>query len=164
MTRSPQGANALRASRVRCFVSLLHRTTRPALLACAIAALAACSSTPSSTSGADGGATPTATASPAVVAASAAASTSLSNEPIEASAAFIVVAGLACPKCASNIDVQLTRIPGVQVRNVDMKNGLVRVAFQSTPHPSTTQLARAVEDAGLTWRGWISAADEGATP
>lgn len=77
-----------------------------------------------------------------------------SAEPIESPGATLLVSGLACPKCASNVDVQLARLPGVQVRNVDMKHGLVLVAFESQPHPTSLQLAKAVADAGLTWRGW----------
>jgi len=76
-----------------------------------------------------------------------------SPEPLTQSGAVIEVAGLACPKCASNVDVQLSRIAGVHVENIDMKHGLVQVRFDSDPHPSPARLARAVEDSGLTYLG-----------
>lgn len=86
------------------------------------------------------------------------------RDPIAESNIVILVSGLACPKCASNIDVQLTKIRGARVRNVDMKYGLVSVDFSESPHPSSEQLAKAVDDAGLTWRGWGPAKMTGATP
>lgn len=86
------------------------------------------------------------------------------DSPIDAGAATIVVSGLACPKCASNVDQELTRIPGVKVRNVDMKHGLVSVAFDGAARPSSAQLARAVADAGLTWRGWSPVTSTEARP
>ncbi|MBX3355638.1 MAG: heavy-metal-associated domain-containing protein [Phycisphaeraceae bacterium] len=76
-----------------------------------------------------------------------------SHEPVAESHAAIAVAGLACPKCASNVDVQLQRIPGVHVENIDMRHGRVMVRFDRTPHPSPAQLGRAVEAAGLTFLG-----------
>lgn len=79
---------------------------------------------------------------------------SRTNEPISESSVVVAVSGLACPKCASNVDQQLERLPGVQVRNVDMKLGLVSVDFGSAPHPTPAQLAKAVDDAGLTFVGW----------
>lgn len=151
-----------------------RRTLRAALRAPlpVIAALpllmSACQSTPRPPRGADGVTTGTedgaATKAPEGDHRAGAAALTVraaSPEPIDASGATLLVSGLACPKCASNVDVQLARLPGVHVRNVDMKNGLVLVSFNSQPHPTSSQLARAVEDAGLTWRGWLPAPLEG---
>ena len=81
-----------------------------------------------------------------------------SSEPIATEAATIRVAGLACPKCATNVDVQLSKIPGVKVGNIDMKHGFVQVTFVQQPHPSPARLGRAVEDSGLTFLGLVDGA------
>ncbi len=126
----------------------------------ALLAVAACSSAPPASAPAPGGSGPAASAEASGLSSIRAAD----GAPIDAPNAVIVVSGLACPKCASNIDVQLSRIPGVRVRSVDMKHGLVRVEFERAPHPTSQQLARAVEDAGLTWRGWSPLDTEVAAP
>jgi len=76
-----------------------------------------------------------------------------SNDSIADARATVQVSGLACPKCASNVEVQLVKIPGVRVENIDMKHGFVQVVFEQDPHPSPARLARAVEDSGLTYVG-----------
>lgn len=73
-----------------------------------------------------------------------------STEPIAASAARITVLGLGCPQCASNIDLQLKRVPGVNSVQVDLGQGLVDVDFLPGTHPSVLQLATAVRDSGFT--------------
>lgn len=61
----------------------------------------------------------------------------------------LVVHGMACPKCVSNADLQLLRLPGVSRVEIDMKHGLVLVRLDGPP-PSREALARAISDAGLT--------------
>lgn len=106
--------------------------------------LSACASTGS------GGPT---SSSPAATSGSASALASAATEPLAEPTATIQVAGLACPKCATNVEVQLRRIPGVRVENIDMKHGWVQVHFDEMPHPSPARLGRAVEDSGLTYLG-----------
>lgn len=61
----------------------------------------------------------------------------------------LLVHGMACPKCVSNADLQLLRLPGVSRVEIDMKHGLVLVRLDGPP-PSREALTRAISDAGLT--------------
>jgi copper chaperone CopZ len=70
--------------------------------------------------------------------------------PIAAPQAVLWVKGLSCPLCASGIDKQLLRVPGVQKVDVDLGTGRVAAAFAAEPRPSRSQLAKAVRDAGFT--------------
>jgi copper chaperone CopZ len=62
------------------------------------------------------------------------------------------VLGMSCPKCISNVDLQLARIAGVGDIAVDMKHGLVTLSVASGAEVSRDRLAAAVEDAGFTLR------------
>jgi mercuric ion binding protein len=62
------------------------------------------------------------------------------------------VLGMSCPKCISNVDLQLARIAGVGEVAVDMKNGLVTLSVAAGAEVSRDRLAAAVEDAGFTLR------------
>ncbi len=64
--------------------------------------------------------------------------------------ATLTVHGLACPLCAHNIDKQLLKVRGVQIVNVDLGSGLVRVRFADGTQPSDSELAAAVEAGGFT--------------
>jgi copper chaperone CopZ len=62
----------------------------------------------------------------------------------------LVVRGMSCPKCISNVDLQLKRIDGVANPKVDMKDGVVSVTVREGASPSRAAVARAIEDAGFT--------------
>lgn len=72
-----------------------------------------------------------------------------SSDPIAADSATLMVNGLSCPLCASNIDEQLARVPGVESVRVDLSNGRVQIALRD-PRPSPRALADAVENSGFT--------------
>ena len=60
------------------------------------------------------------------------------------------VKGMSCPKCVTNVDIQLARIPGVKKSQIDMAAGTVKVDFDPTKGVTRGALARAVDDSGLT--------------
>ncbi len=64
----------------------------------------------------------------------------------------LVVHGLSCPLCASNLDQQLLRIDGVSDMWVDLQTGYVQVEIESAKTVSATDLNRAVRNAGFTLR------------
>lgn len=70
--------------------------------------------------------------------------------PIDASGARLAVFGMSCPKCVSNVDLTLKRLPGVATVAINMRDGIVDVGFTDGAGPSPRELARAVDDAGLT--------------
>jgi len=72
-----------------------------------------------------------------------------STQPISADAAVLNVSGMSCPKCATNIDLELKSVAGVDDVAIDMGSGEVTVALGKIK-PSPSQLARAVNDAGFT--------------
>ena len=62
------------------------------------------------------------------------------------------VLGMSCPKCISNVDLQLARIAGVGEVEVDMKNGLVTLAVAPGAEVARARIADAIADAGFTLR------------
>ena len=60
------------------------------------------------------------------------------------------VLGMSCPKCVSNVDIQLMRVPGVQKAQIDMGTGIVTVDFDPSKQVTRAALAKAVDDSGLT--------------
>jgi copper chaperone CopZ len=62
----------------------------------------------------------------------------------------LVVNGMSCPKCISNVEMQLTRIGGVTHPLVDMKNGFVTIDIVGGKTPSRESIAGAIADAGFT--------------
>jgi copper chaperone CopZ len=66
------------------------------------------------------------------------------------SPAQIQVMGMSCPKCVSNVDIQLMRVPGVNRAAIDMSTGIVRVEFDPSRGITRAALAKAVDDSGLT--------------
>jgi copper chaperone CopZ len=72
------------------------------------------------------------------------------DHPMDGDGAEIDVAGLSCPQCASNVDLQLLRVPGVAKVEVDLGLGQIDVTFANGPHPSRRALAQAVVDSGFT--------------
>lgn len=78
---------------------------------------------------------------------------SWSKSPVSGENATLLVKGLSCPLCATNIDLQLKRLPGVDTVNVDFDAGKVFVGFKGDRRPSQRQLADAIADAGFTLTG-----------
>ncbi len=74
-----------------------------------------------------------------------------SKTAIAANNVTLWVNGLGCPLCASNIDMQLVRVPGVKTVYVDLSVGKVTIGLDpAKPHPSPARLNDAVLDAGFT--------------
>lgn len=73
--------------------------------------------------------------------------------PIAADGATLTVHGLGCPQCASNIDLQLRSLAGVERVDVDLGEGRVDVGFAVVPRPSKLDLARAIHASGFTLVG-----------
>jgi copper chaperone CopZ len=70
--------------------------------------------------------------------------------PVEGRAVTLVVYGMSCPKCVTNVDVTLSRIAGVRDVAINMRDGIVVATLDGTTRPSRGAFARAVDDAGLT--------------
>ena len=64
----------------------------------------------------------------------------------------LVVFGMSCPKCISNVDLQLAKIAGIAHPKVDMKHGIVTIEVIGPEQPSREALFRAIGDAGFTLR------------
>ena len=69
---------------------------------------------------------------------------------VTTSPVILNVKGMSCPKCVTNVDIQLARIPGVQKSSIDMSTGKVTVNFDPAKHVTRGALAKAVDDSGLT--------------
>lgn len=72
------------------------------------------------------------------------------DAPIAASSATLIVHGMSCPLCASNVDQQLMEIPGVTGALVDMGSGEVKVAFAKDARVTRKQIEDAVYKSGFT--------------
>ena len=73
------------------------------------------------------------------------------NEPIAAQSATLIVQGMSCPLCATNVDKQLLAIRGVHSAVVDLGTGEVNVEFSNlVEHPTREQLEQAIVDSGYT--------------
>lgn len=64
--------------------------------------------------------------------------------------ATLVVHGMSCPLCATNVDKQLLEVPGVSHASVDMGTGQVRVTFAPKARVTRKQLEDAVYKSGFT--------------
>lgn len=62
----------------------------------------------------------------------------------------LVVFGLSCPLCASNLDRHIAVVPGVERSWIDLNTGHVQVTLQPDAEVSSAALSRAVRDAGFT--------------
>ena len=83
------------------------------------------------------------------------------DAPIASGPHTLAVRGMSCPKCVSNVDKQLARLPGVERATVDMKHGTVAIAVSGERRPTPRQLANAVEDAGFTLEAIDAASSKG---
>lgn len=73
-----------------------------------------------------------------------------SKNPLTTNEAVLVVNGLGCPQCASNVDIQLVRLPGVDRADVDLSMGTVTITMSGKDRPTPNQINEAVLDAGFT--------------
>lgn len=74
-----------------------------------------------------------------------------STDPIQGDRATLLVYGMSCPLCATNVDQQLLTLPGVSTVNVDLSNGWVTVLLKDgAARPSKRDLARAIVESGMT--------------
>ena len=62
----------------------------------------------------------------------------------------LVVNGMSCPKCISNVEMQLVRIEGVAEPTVDMKHGFVHISVGGAGAPRKSAIASAIADSGFT--------------
>ncbi len=70
--------------------------------------------------------------------------------PVSGSGSVLWVKGMSCPKCVSNVDLQLKRLPGVDGVAINMGLGTVTVRYAGAERPTKRQLAEAVDNAALT--------------
>ncbi len=69
----------------------------------------------------------------------------------DAEGVTLVVKGMSCPLCATNVDKQLMALPGVQSADVDLGTGEIAVRFGGfDAPPSESQLRQAIVDSGYT--------------
>lgn len=87
---------------------------------------------------------------PPVKAGEGAAPAAYTNDPIAGDRVVVFVDGMACPMCATNVDLKLRELPGVADARVNLELGSVVVDLEGAERPSTARLARAVRDAGFT--------------
>lgn len=73
-----------------------------------------------------------------------------SDQPLPPGRITMSVNGLSCPLCASNVDQQVKRLPGVSNVFVDLAKGRVSATLTGPKTPSPAQLAKAADDAGVT--------------
>jgi copper chaperone len=74
----------------------------------------------------------------------------INDEPIDSERVTLVVYGMSCPLCATNVDKQLLAVDGVTNVEVDLSTGRIDVALADSPRPTTRQLASAVTRSGFT--------------
>lgn len=73
-----------------------------------------------------------------------------SEQPLAGTAAVLEVKGLACPQCATNVDLQLKSLPGVSDVRVDLSQGLVHLQLSPGLQPSPHDLAERIRAGGVT--------------
>jgi len=77
-------------------------------------------------------------------------SATISDRPVTPPTATLLVHGLSCPQCASNVDKQLLAVKGVEQVNVNLGTGQVVVQVSPDQPPTGSQLAAAVKKSGYT--------------
>lgn len=73
-----------------------------------------------------------------------------SEQPLAPGEVVLYLNGLSCPLCATNIDKQVEKLPGVSDVKVDLSTGKVRANLTGPKTPSPSQLAAAADAAGVT--------------
>jgi copper chaperone CopZ len=74
----------------------------------------------------------------------------IDDQPIKASIATLVVHGMSCPQCSTNVDKQLLAVPGVQKVQINLGTGEVDVRLSGQQPPTGNQLAAAIKKSGYT--------------
>ena len=69
-----------------------------------------------------------------------------------ASGAKMRVDGLGCPMCAESISILMDNVDGVTDSRVDLSNGVVNVALDTSVDVRGEDLRRAIDDGGFTFR------------
>jgi copper chaperone CopZ len=72
------------------------------------------------------------------------------DKPLRASVATLVVHGMSCPQCSSNVDKQLLAVKGVEQVHVNLGTGQVTVQVSQEQPPTASQLAAAIKKSGYT--------------
>jgi mercuric ion binding protein len=62
--------------------------------------------------------------------------------------------GLACPFCAYSIEKQVSKIPGVEKIDIDIKKGVVTVIMATGTRLTEARARKAVEASGFSFRGF----------
>ena len=75
---------------------------------------------------------------------------SIDDRRIKASIATLIVHGMGCPQCSSNVDKQLLAVPGVQKVQINLGTGEVDVRLAPDQQPTGNQLAAAIKKSGYT--------------
>jgi len=78
----------------------------------------------------------------------------MDDQPIAAPKAVLVVHGMSCPLCATNLRKKLLEVPGVKDATSDLNTGDVTIVFADGPHPSKRQLREAVGKSGFSLKGF----------
>jgi len=73
-----------------------------------------------------------------------------SDQPLPPGPIVMYMNGLSCPLCATNIDQQVEKLPGVSDVKVDLSTGKVKANLIGPSTPSPRQLANAADAAGVT--------------
>jgi copper chaperone CopZ len=73
-----------------------------------------------------------------------------SEQPLPPGPIVMYMNGLSCPLCATNIDQQVEKLPGVSDVKVDLSTGKVKANLSGPSTPSPRQLANAADAAGVT--------------
>ena len=82
---------------------------------------------------------------------SAALDDAINDEPIDSDRVTLVVYGMSCPLCATNVDKQLLRLPGVEDVDVDLDSGRIEIQFDEASPTTRRQIRDAVVDSGFTF-------------
>lgn len=112
-------------------------------------ALAGCAGSPS--------ATPSATPASEPVAA---ADTSTPTGLVKDDQVTMLVTGLSCPFCATNLERGFTKLPGVEDVAIDLGTGQAKVLLIGKERPTYGQLQQAVKDSGFTFVGFADPGTE----
>lgn len=72
------------------------------------------------------------------------------DDQIRADQVMLTVEGLSCPLCATNVDRQLARLPGVSKVTINLGDGTLFIDVKPGESVSQSALRHAIEEAGYT--------------
>lgn len=72
------------------------------------------------------------------------------DDQIRADQVMLTVEGLSCPLCATNVDRQLARLPGVSKATINLGDGTVLIDVKPGESVSQSALRHAIDEAGYT--------------